>query len=253
MLELKNVRAGYGDLEVLHDISFTFDDGKNYCLLGPNGCGKTTLIRAIASLIDFKGEITMDGVSLRSMKRKELAGKIAVLSQVSNLYFPYTVYDTVMLGRYQYMSGLFGSASKEDREKVEECIETVKLSDQRDKRIDELSGGQRQRVFLAQVLAQNPKMILLDEPTNHLDIRHQLELIDYLKKWTADGEHSVIGVLHDINLALRLSDHVLIMKDGNFMATGTFDEVVSSKLLKDVYETDIAGFMRESFDKWREI
>lgn len=253
MLELKNVRAGYGDIEVLHGLSYKFEDGKNYCLLGPNGCGKTTLIRTIASLIDFTGEIKMNGESLRDLKRRELASRVAVLSQVTNLYFPYTVYDTVMLGRYQYMKGIFGTASKEDKEKVEECLETVKMADQRDKRIDELSGGQRQRVFLAQVLAQNPKMILLDEPTNHLDIRHQLELIDYLKRWTSDGEHSVIGVLHDINLALRLSDQVLIMKDGEFKATGTFDEAVSSELLSEIYETDIAEFMRESFEKWREI
>lgn len=253
MLELKDVRAGYDGFEVLHGLSYKFEDGKNYCLLGPNGCGKTTLIRTIAALIDFNGEITMDGEVLRSMKRRDLAGKVAVLSQVSNLYFPYTVYDTVMLGRYQYMKGIFGSASKEDKEKVEECLETVKMADQRDKRIDELSGGQRQRAFLAQVLAQNPQMILLDEPTNHLDIRHQLELIDYLKKWTADGKHSVIGVLHDINLALRLSDQVLIMKDGEFKATGAFDEVVTSELLGEIYETDIAGFMRDSFEKWREI
>ena len=253
MLELKDIRAGYDGFEVLHGLSYKFEDGKNYCLLGPNGCGKTTLIRTIAALIDFTGEITMDGEVLRSMKRRDLAGKVAVLSQVSNLYFPYTVYDTVMLGRYQYMKGIFGSASKEDKEKVEECLETVKMADQRDKRIDELSGGQRQRVFLAQVLAQNPQMILLDEPTNHLDVRHQLELIDYLKKWTADGKHSVIGVLHDINLALRLSDQVLIMKDGEFKATGAFDEVVTSELLGEIYETDIAGFMRDSFEKWREI
>lgn len=253
MLELKNVRAGYGGTEVLHGLSYKFEDGRNYCLLGPNGCGKTTLIRAIAALIGSTGDITMDGEVLRDMKRRDLAGKVAVLSQVSNLYFPYTVYDTVMLGRYQYMKGIFGTPSKEDKERVEECLETVRLSDQRDKRIDELSGGQRQRVFLAQVLAQNPKLILLDEPTNHLDVRHQLELIDYLKKWTADGEHSVIGVLHDINLALRLSDQVLIMKDGEFRATGTFDEVVTSELLGEIYETDIAGFMRDSFEKWREI
>ncbi|MBO4235820.1 MAG: ABC transporter ATP-binding protein [Firmicutes bacterium] len=253
MLELKDVRAGYDGVEVLHGLSYKFEDGKNYCLLGPNGCGKTTLIRTIASLIAFTGEITMEGVRLRDMKRRELASKVAVLSQVSNIYFPYTVYDTVMLGRYQYMKGIFGNTSKEDKEKVEECLETVKLTDQRDKRIDELSGGQRQRVFLAQVLAQSPQMILLDEPTNHLDVRHQLELIDYLKKWTADGKHSVIGVMHDINLALRLSDSVLIMKDGEFKATGTFDEVVTANLLNETYDTDIAGFMRESFEKWREI
>ena len=251
MLVLKDVKAGYGNLEVIHGVSYTFESGKNYCLLGPNGCGKTTLIRAMASLIDFTGEITMDGRSIKDMKRKEIAKEIAVLSQVSTIYFPYSVYDTVMLGRYQHFSGLFGNPSKEDKEKVEECLETVGLQDERSKPIDQLSGGQRQRVFLAQVLAQNPKMILLDEPTNHLDIKHQLELIDYLKKWTATGEHSVIGVLHDINLALRLSDQVIIMKDGDFKAAGHFDEIAGPEFLNEIYETDIAGFMKESFEKWK--
>lgn len=253
MLKLKDVKAGYGEYEVLHGINYEFQDGKNYCVLGPNGCGKTTLIRAIASLIDFKGDITMDGIALRDMKRRELAGKVAVLSQVSQVYFPYTVYDTVMLGRYHHIKGIFGGKSSEDKEMVERCLDKVHLLDERNKRIDELSGGQRQRVFLAQVLAQNPEMILLDEPTNHLDIRHQLELIDYLGEWTRDGEHSVIGVLHDINLALKLSDQVIIMKDGEFKACGTFDEVADANLLSEIYETDIAGFMRDSFEKWRKI
>ena len=221
MLVLKDVKAGYGNLEVIHGVSYTFESGKNYCLLGPNGCGKTTLIRAMASLIDFTGEITMDGRSIKDMKRKEIAKEIAVLSQVSTIYFPYSVYDTVMLGRYQHFSGLFGNPSKEDKEKVEECLETVGLQDERSK------------------------------PTNHLDIKHQLELIDYLKKWTATGDHSVIGVLHDINLALRLSDQVIIMKDGEFKATGSFDEISSPEFLNEIYETDIAGFMKESFEKWK--
>ena len=250
MLELKNVRAGYGDQEVLHGITYTFENGKNYCLLGPNGCGKTTLIRAIASLIDFTGEITMDGQSIKALKRKDIAKEVAVLSQVSSIYFPYSVYDTVMLGRYQHLTGLFGKPSKEDKEMVEKCLETVGLQDSRTKLITQLSGGQRQRAFLAQVLAQNPKMILLDEPTNHLDIKHQLELVDYLKNWTASGEHSVIGVLHDINLALRLSDQVIIMKDGEFKVSGAFEEIASGDLLNQIYETDITGFMRESFEKW---
>ncbi len=254
MLRLREVRAGYGGREVLHGVSFDFQTGQNYCVLGPNGCGKTTLVRAIAALIESTGTIEVDGRSVRRMKRREIAGKIAVMSQVTQVYFPFSVYDTVMLGRYQHMSGrMFGRPSGEDRDMVEQCLRSVRLENLRDRRIDELSGGQRQRVFLAQALAQNPEIILLDEPTNHLDVRHQVELIDYLHRWSADGQHSVIGVLHDINLALRLTENVIFMKDGDIAGSGAFDQVADADFLRNIYETDIAGYMRDSFEKWRNI
>lgn len=254
MLSLKDVRAGYNGREVLHGITFDFQKGQNYCILGPNGCGKTTLVRAIAALISSTGEIELDGKSIRKMKRRDIAAKIAVMSQVTSVYFPFSVYDTVMLGRYQHMSGrMFGQPTREDRETVEECLRSVRLDQLRDRRIDELSGGQRQRVFLAQALAQNPEIILLDEPTNHLDIRHQVELIDYLHRWSADGKHSVIGVLHDINLALRLTENTIFMKDGNIVGSGAFDQVARADFLRSVYEVDIADYMRDSFEKWRSI
>ncbi len=254
MLKLKDVRAGYNGQEVLHGVSFDFQSGQNYCILGPNGCGKTTLVRAIAALIPSAGEIELDGKSIRRMKRKEIAARIAVMSQVTQVYFPFSVYDTVMLGRYQHLSGrVFGQPGKEDREVVEECLRSVRLDSLRDRRIDELSGGQRQRVFLAQALAQDPEIILLDEPTNHLDIRHQVELIDYLHRWSADGRHSVIGVLHDVNLALRLTENTVFMKDGAIAGSGVFGDIADSEFLRSVYETDIAAYMRDSFEKWRAI
>lgn len=254
MLKLKDVRAGYNDCEVLHGVTFDFQSGQNYCILGPNGCGKTTLVRAIAALIPSTGEIELDGRSIRKMKRRDIAAKIAVMSQVTSVYFPFSVYDTVMLGRYQHMSGrVFGQPTREDREMVEQCLRTVRLDQLRDQRIDELSGGQRQRVFLAQALAQNPEIILLDEPTNHLDIRHQVELIDYLHRWSADGRHSVIGVLHDINLALRLTQNTVFMKNGNIVGSGVFNQVADAAFLRSVYEVDIANYMRDSFEKWRNV
>lgn len=253
MIKLSNVSAGYGGEPVIKNLNHSFLSGTNYCLLGPNGCGKTTLVRAMANLIDFDGEIEIFGRSIKTMKRKEIASQIAVLSQVSNVFFPYTVYDTVMLGRYQYTGGLFGGPKQEDKDMVERCLKTVNLLDVKDRKIDELSGGQRQRVFLAQVLAQNPRIILLDEPTNHLDIKHQLELIDHLQEWTADGEHAIIGVFHDINLALHLSDNVLFMKDGEFVFSGVFDHIASAEKLRSIYDVDIADFMRGSFSKWEKI
>ena len=251
MLKLENVCAGYDGQDVVHDVTAEFLPGHNYCLLGPNGCGKTTLLRALAGLIPHKGQISLDGQDVARMKRRDLARRIAVMSQINNVYFSYTVYDTVMLGRYQHMKGrLFGHPSGEDRDMVEKCLASTGLLEFRDRQIDELSGGQRQRVFLAHALAQDPEIILLDEPTNHLDVRHQVELIDYLHDWTADGRHSVIGVFHDVNLALRLTGNVLFMHEGRIVRQGDFHTVADAGFLRSIYGMDLAAFMRQSLSNW---
>ena len=252
MIEAVSMNAGYGGKPVVHDFTFRFETGKNYCLLGPNGCGKTTTLRALSGLIAHTGQVLLDGTPIESLSRPAVAGKIAVMSQLNAVHFPYTVYDTVLLGRYQSMRrSLFGAASAHDREIVERCLRTTGLIDIKDRLIDELSGGQRQRVFLAHTLAQEPQTILLDEPTNHLDIRHQLELIDYLKDWTSDGVHSVIGVFHDVNLALRMTDNALFMKDGCLAAAGRFAETASREFLTDLFGLDIAAYMTESLSRWQ--
>ncbi|MBO4297183.1 MAG: ABC transporter ATP-binding protein [Clostridia bacterium] len=254
MIELKRVCAGYGGRDVIHDVSFRFETGVNYCLLGPNGCGKTTLLRAMSGLIPHTGEVLLDGARLETLPRRKIAAKIAVMSQINTIYFPYTVYDTVMLGRYQHMKrGPFGGVGARDREAVERCLASTGLSDLRNRLVSELSGGQCQRVFLAHTLAQEPDAILLDEPTNHLDIRHQVELIDYLKDWTADGKHSVVGVFHDMNLALRLTDRALFMKDGRLLGSGRFGEVAGRAFLTELFGMDIAGYMIESLQKWEAL
>ena len=246
MLELKNVSAGYGKTDVLHDISCTFTEGSCWSILGPNGCGKTTLLRVMAGLLPHSGQVLLDG--------QEIAGRIALMSQINTVYFPYTVYDAVMLGRYQHMKGsLLGSPSREDRESVERCLEYTDLSDLRSRMLNELSGGQLQRVFLARAMAQEPVTLLLDEPTNHLDIRNQVELADYLHHWCEDGKHTVIGVIHDINLALRLSQNVLIMRDGRIMRKGNFSAIADSEFLYSIYGMDLLGYMREASKLWNSI
>lgn len=254
MLTLRSVCAGYQGRDVVHDVSCRFETGRSYSLLGPNGCGKTTLLRAMAHLIEYSGAVELDGSEVKTMKRREIAKHIAVMSQITTLYFPYTVYDTVMLGRYQHLKrALFGQPSAKDREIVRMRLESAGLWEMREKQLDQLSGGQRQRVFLAQALAQEPDIILLDEPTNHLDVRHQIELIDALHEWTADGRHGVIGVFHDVNLALRLSDDMLFMKEGRLMGCGKFDEIAHGDFLQSVYGMDVARYMRESFAKWQNV
>ncbi len=252
MLQMAHVTAGYNGKNVLHDISFDLPRGKSLSILGPNGCGKTTLIRAIAALIESEGDILLDGKDIRAMNRREIASKIAVMTQISSIYFPYTVYETVMLGRYMYTrSSFFGSPTKKDREIVERCLKTTDISDLRDKMIDTLSGGQLQRVLLARTLAQEPQLILLDEPTNHLDIRHQLELLDYLKEWSHTDHHAVIGVFHDINLAMRLSENMLFLTDGCIRGMGDAEKLIDSRFLQEVYGMDILGYMLDSYGYWK--
>ncbi len=252
MLALSNVNAWYDDMKILHDISFEVNKGENLCILGPNGCGKTTLLRVIAGLISSQGTIDLDGQNLHKMKRKEIASKIAMMSQISHVYFPYTVYEAVMLGRYQHMkrSIIGGSPSRKDRDCVEEWLEKTGLFPIRTKQLDELSGGQLQRVFLAQTMVQEPEIILLDEPTNHLDIKYQLELVEYLKEWSKSKNHTVIGVFHDINLALRLSDQLLFLKSGQMAGIGAADKLITSSFLHDIYDIDIVGYMLESLERW---
>ena len=252
MLELRHVHAGYGGPDILKDVSCAFPPGGSYCVLGPNGCGKTTLLRVMAGLIAHRGEVLLDGRDVSGMKRRDLAARIAVMSQINATYFSYSVYDTVMLGRYQHIrGGFFAHPGAQDREVVERVLASTGLSDLRDRQIDELSGGQRQRVFLAHALAQDPEIILLDEPTNHLDVKHQVELIDYLTRWSADGRHTVIGVLHDVNLALRLSSQVLFMKEGRIVRQGNFHEIADAPFLESVYGMDLAAFMLSSLQNWQ--
>lgn len=251
MLTLRNVSAGYDGTDVIRNITLDVKSNENLSIIGPNGCGKTTLLRTASNLLPFKGQIEIDGKPIAKMKRGEISLKIAMLTQTSGIYFSYTVFDTVMMGRYLHMKNrIFGATSEEDRRYVTRCLEAVDLLAEKDRDITKLSGGQLQRVFLARALAQQPEIILLDEPTNHLDLKYQIELIDYLKRWAAENNCAVLGVLHDINLAMQLSDNILVMKNGEVQAYGKTGDVITGSLLADVYEIDVARYMIESLRRW---
>jgi len=253
MLTLSNVSAGYGGVDVIHNISMQIQQGENLSIVGPNGCGKTTLLRTAANLLPFKGDIKMAGKPFGRMKRREISLKIAMMSQQPGIYFTYTVFDTVMMGRYLHIKDRFmATPTQEDKDCVIKSLRAADLLGHKDKMITRLSGGQLQRVFLARALVQQPDIILLDEPTNHLDLKCQVEIIEYLKEWADGGNRAVVGVLHDINLALRLSERLLVMKEGKIQALGNADEIIASGLLDEVYEMDVAGYMRASLGRWQD-
>ena len=251
MLEIKNLYSGYDGIDVIHDINLRADKGEFLCILGPNGCGKSTLLKSIARILAYRGNIMVDGREVSSYSRKNLAKKIALMGQSSEIYFPYSVYDTVSLGRYAYTEGFLKNLSATDKEMIAGILKRLGLFEEKDRMINELSGGQLQRVFLARTLAQNPSIILLDEPTNHLDLKHQVELLQYLLSWAKDNNKTVIGVLHDLNLVHYYGDKAAIMHQGALVSYGKPKEVLNGETLNTIYDMDIRAFMLESLENWR--
>lgn len=252
MIEINNLYCGYDGIDIIKDVSVKVKPGQNISIVGANGCGKTTMLRALANLIDYKGEIKLNGEEVREIKRKKLAKRIAFMTQSAEIYFPYTVFETVALGRYAHQKGSFSSLSKKDKEITLKCIENVGLLDYKDKLINELSGGQLQRVYLARAFAQDPDIILLDEPTNHLDLKCQIEILEHINKWTKENNKTVIGVLHDLNLVQMFSEEVIMIKEGKVVAAGKVNDVLKEKKLEQVYGIDIKSFMIKALERWKE-
>lgn len=253
MLNVNQVSCKYNMDDVVKTVSFSVKNHEHICILGINGCGKTTLLRAIAGLLPYRGEIQICKKDLSKMKRKEVASHIALMSQIPSVYFSYTVYETVMLGRYIYMPSGISSPTKADLEIVMSCLKTVGLLDIKDRPITDLSGGQLQRVFLARAFAQNPKIILLDEPTNHLDLKLQTELLDYLREWSSCEDRAVISVFHDINLALQFADKILLMKDGEALSFENVEKTVRSGNLNLAYGMDVNAQMNCFYSRWESL
>ncbi|MCL2209242.1 MAG: ABC transporter ATP-binding protein [Treponema sp.] len=250
MLEVKDLFSGYNGADVILGINFKAEDGESLCVLGPNGCGKSTLLKSIARIIEYRGSVSMHGEDISVFPRRELAKKIALLSQSAQIFFPYTVYETVSMGRYAWSQGFLKNLSAEDKNIIENILVKLDIEDIKDRMIDELSGGTLQRVFLARALAQTPDLILLDEPANHLDLKHQIELLDFLKNWVKENDKILIGVFHDLNLARQFADTALVMNNGVITACGKIKEVLESDALNDVYGINIRRYMKESLENW---
>lgn len=252
-LRIEKLSCGYGGADIVRNVSLTVKSGETVAIAGPNGCGKTTLLRAVCGLITITGgDIFIDGLAAADIPPKERAKKIAMLSQTGagGDYFGYTVMNTVLMGRYSRQKGsVFSETSGEDIAAAERCIAEVGLSGYENRCITELSGGQLQRVFLARAFAQEPEILLLDEPANHLDIKSQNELSDILKRFKDSGK-TVVGVFHDISFAAAVSDRILLMKNGEEVSCGKTEDIVRSEDLSEVFDTDVGAYMKKVLKIW---
>lgn len=240
MLDVKEVSGGYEGNHVLKNVSFTVKGGELFGILGPNGSGKTTLLKMISGLLSPQyGEILIKNQPLTVFSAKELAKIIAVLPQMSSEVFAYSVKETVSLGRYAHQSGWLHSRHPDDEKLVQEAMETTGVAKFQHKLLHQLSGGERQRVFLAQALAQQPKILLLDEPTNHLDLAYQKDLLDQLKDWTHERGLAVVAIFHDLNLAGLYCDRLLLLNEGEIELLGEPSSVLDEGWIRQVYQTKV--------------
>ena len=235
MISVKNLRVGYEDKIIIENLSVDFPQGEVISIIGPNGCGKSTLLKALCRMLKpMQGEILLQGTEITKLNTKNVAKRIALLSQHNMAPGDITVKQLVYYGRHPH-KGLFDRKTKEDEEIVTWAMESTGVLDYKDRMVAALSGGERQRVWLAMALAQKPEILFLDEPTTYLDISHQLELMELVREINQKFGMTIVMVLHELNQASRYSDRLVVMKKGKIMAYGTPKEVVSEEILKEVY------------------
>ncbi len=221
---------------ILENISISFAEKKRTAIIGSNGAGKSTFLRALSLLNEkFSGKIFLDSTEIRSLGRKKLAQNLAILPQSTSAPPDLTVRRLVDYGRFPYRKIFSSSNPKEDRDAVEWAIEVTKLERFQDRQINTLSGGERQRAWIAMALAQKPQILLLDEPTTYLDIAHQLEVMNIIQRVNQEFGMTVIMVLHDINHALQYADELVVIKDRKIFAQGTPKKILTIDLIEKVF------------------
>ena len=237
-LHARRVSLGYGDRAVVADLTLAVPDGAVTAVVGPNACGKSTLLRGLARLLrPTGGEMVLDGEAIHRVPTRQVARVLGLLPQHPTAPEGVTVADLVGRGRHPHQS-LFGRWSTEDEAAVAEALALTDTAHLADRVVDELSGGQRQRVWIAMALAQGTDLLLLDEPTTYLDVAHQVEMLDLLADLNRSRRTTVVMVLHDLNLAARYADHLVAMRDGAIAAEGDPAVVVTEETVRAVFGLD---------------
>ncbi len=236
MIKAENVFFSYNKKDVLEDISLELTQGKLYAVIGPNGCGKTTLINLLARLkYPKKGRILLNGTDYYAIKRKDFSKCVSLLPQGRNIP-DMTVYDLVCCGRYPHLD-ITRKLTEDDRKIVYSALEATDTKIFADTPVRQLSGGQRQKVYIAMLLSQNTPYVLLDEPTTHLDISAKFEIMELLCRVRHQGK-CVAAVLHDLDFALKYADEIILMNAGRIQARGTPEQLVQSGELQSVFSVN---------------
>ncbi|WP_462416932.1 ABC transporter ATP-binding protein [Kytococcus sp. Marseille-QA3725] len=234
-LRCHDLRLSYGGPEIVRGVSLDLPDGRITTLVGPNGCGKSTLLRGLVRLLrPAGGRVTLDGQDLHSLPTRQVATTIGLLPQQPLVPAGLTVAELVARGRHPHRAS-WRPASRGDQDAVEDAMRRTRTLELAHRPVSALSGGQRQRVWLAMALAQQTDVLMLDEPTSFLDLAHQMDVLDLVEELNAERGTTVVMVLHDLNLAARVSDHLVAMRGGELVAAGSPAEVITEDTVREVF------------------
>ncbi|MGF0172590.1 ABC transporter ATP-binding protein [Streptomyces sp. Marseille-Q5077] len=234
-LSADNVTLAYDQRVIAEQLSVEIPDNSFTVIVGPNACGKSTLLRALSRMLKpSQGRVLLDGSVIQSMPAKKVARTLGLLPQSSIAPDGITVADLVGRGRYPHQ-GILRQWSTEDERVVQESMEQTGVAELADRYVDELSGGQRQRVWIAMALAQQTPLLLLDEPTTYLDIQHQIDVLDLCAQLHEEQGRTLVAVLHDLNHAARYATHLIALRGGQIIAEGAPSDIVTAELVEDVF------------------
>jgi len=250
LLDVTNLTVRYGALTILDDVSFSLNGGQWLMIVGPNGAGKSTIVNAVSQGVPYSGEIRYLDRDVKCYRSHELARNIGILSQSHFVGYAFTVGSVVRLGRYAYAPGVFSGNRAEDERMVEQALELTGMTRFVDQSVLTLSGGELQRTFLAQLFAQDPRVLILDEPTNHLDLVYQKQTFELIQSWLKTPGRAVVSVVHDLSLARAFGTHALLLDKGKTVSKGTADEVFTPEHLDKAYEMDVSDWMLKMLGQW---
>ncbi|KOC87240.1 ABC transporter ATP-binding protein [Winslowiella iniecta] len=234
-LQAAQLTLAYEQKVIASELSVNIPDNQFTVIIGPNACGKSTLLRALCRLLKPRaGQVLLDGKDIHQLGTKALARQLGLLPQHAIVPEGISVAELVARGRYPHQS-LLKQWSEADQQAVSAAMRATNVEQLADRSVDELSGGQRQRVWVAMVLAQQTPLLLLDEPTTWLDIAHQIELLDLFRELNQQAGHTLIAVLHDLNQACRYADHLIVMRSGEIIAQGKPADIISAELVERVF------------------